>query len=130
MKDLYRMILSFMILSLQLRAPNFESVAVVSVSCFVALALWLVGNIAFAQTASLPPKEKFHLFLLAGQSNMAGRGTVTPQDKTPHPRVLMLNQAGEWVPAVDPMHSRRRSIRHIASCGAKCRTPPSSAPRV
>lgn len=44
------------------------------------------------------------MFLLAGQSNMAGRGTVTPQDRTPHPRVLMLNQAGEWVPAVDPMH--------------------------
>jgi hypothetical protein len=58
----------------------------------------------FAQTQPLPPKEQFHLFLLVGQSNMAGRGTVTPADKTPSPRVLMLNQAGEWVPAVDPMH--------------------------
>ncbi len=35
---------------------------------------------------------------------MAGRGAVTPADKTPHPRVLMLNKAGEWVPAVDPLH--------------------------
>ncbi len=54
--------------------------------------------------AKLPPKEKFQIFLLVGQSNMAGRGKVTPADKKPHPRVLMLNKTGEWVPAVDPMH--------------------------
>lgn len=35
---------------------------------------------------------------------MAGRGAVTPADKIPHARVLMLNKAGEWVPAVDPLH--------------------------
>ena len=52
----------------------------------------------------LPPKEKFHLFLLVGQSNMAGRGKVAEQDRKPHPRVLMLNKSGEWVPAVDPLH--------------------------
>ena len=52
----------------------------------------------------LPPKEKFYLVLLTGQSNMAGRGTVTPEDKIPHPRVLMLSKKGEWVPAVDPVH--------------------------
>lgn len=57
-----------------------------------------------AQAAALPPKEKFHLFLLVGQSNMAGRGAVTPADREPNPRVLMLNQAGAWVPAVDPLH--------------------------
>jgi hypothetical protein len=57
-----------------------------------------------AQPSVLPPKENFHLFLLIGQSNMAGRGTVEPQDRVPHPRVLMLNKDGEWVPAVDPIH--------------------------
>lgn len=35
---------------------------------------------------------------------MAGRGVVAAEDKALHPRVLMLNQAGEWVPAVDPLH--------------------------
>lgn len=49
-------------------------------------------------------KKDFHLFLLVGQSNMAGRGKVEPQDKQPHPRVLMLNKSGKWVPAVAPMH--------------------------
>ena len=82
-------------------------------SCFLAIAFWLVGNIAFAETAPPPPKEKFHLFLLVGQSNMAGRGTVTPQDKTPHPRVLMLDQAGEWVPAVDPIHFDKPGIAGV-----------------
>ena len=68
----------------------------------ILLSLFAVA--AGAQTASLPSKEKFHLFLLIGQSNMAGRGVVTPQDQTAPAHVLMLNKAGEWVPATDPMH--------------------------
>ena len=35
---------------------------------------------------------------------MAGRGFVEAQDKVPHPRVLMLDKDGRWVPAVDPVH--------------------------
>ena len=66
---------------------------------FVCFASFLHG-----QSPALPPKEKFHLFLLVGQSNMAGRGVVAPADNQPHPRVLMLNKAGEWVPATDPLH--------------------------
>jgi hypothetical protein len=57
-----------------------------------------------AEMLPLPAKEKFHLFLLVGQSNMAGRGRVEPSDRVLHPRVLMLDQAGSWVPAVEPMH--------------------------
>lgn len=45
-----------------------------------------------------------HLFLLAGQSNMAGRGEVSDEDRTAHPRVFCLNRADEWVSAVDPLH--------------------------
>ncbi|MBN8458188.1 MAG: hypothetical protein J0M04_10150 [Verrucomicrobia bacterium] len=48
---------------------------------------------AWSQEPSLPPKDRFHLFLLAGQSNMAGRGTVEKQDKTPHPRVVLA----QWI---------------------------------
>jgi hypothetical protein len=42
--------------------------------------------------------------LLLGQSNMAGRGVVEAVDRQPHPRVLVLTQAGQWAPAVDPLH--------------------------
>ena len=71
---------------------------------FLVLSLLLLNAIASAQDAALPTREKFHLFLLVGQSNMAGRGIVADEDKTPHPRVLMLNKAGEWTPAIDPLH--------------------------
>jgi hypothetical protein len=51
----------------------------------------------------LPPKEKLHLYVLMGQSNMAGRGVVGPEDKTPHPRVIMLNLDGRWEQAIEPV---------------------------
>ena len=53
-----------------------------------------------------PParKEQFRLYLLIGQSNMAGRGVVEAQDTVPDPRVLRLNQAGQWEIAKDPVH--------------------------
>lgn len=57
-----------------------------------------------SEAVKMPPKEQLHVFLLVGQSNMAGRGVVADEDKTPHPRVLMLSKDGKWVPAVDPMH--------------------------
>lgn len=77
-------------------------------SCF--FAVLLLATSGFAQQVSLPTKEKFHLFLLVGQSNMAGRGVVEEQDKTPHPRVLMLSKEGQWVPAVDPLHFDKPSV--------------------
>ena len=64
----------------------------------------LLAVFASAQDAALPSKDKFQLFLLVGQSNMAGRGVVADSDKVPRPRVLMLDKSGAWVPAVDPMH--------------------------
>ena len=66
--------------------------------------LSLLAPFIRGQSPALPAKEKFHLFLLVGQSNMAGRGVITPADNIPHPRVLMLTKAGAWVPAVDPLH--------------------------
>jgi hypothetical protein len=76
----------------------------------LAALLWIPGaRRAFGAeapeaTVKLPPKAQFHLFLLAGQSNMAGRGDVEPEDRVPLPNVLALDAAGRWVPAVDPLH--------------------------
>ena len=50
------------------------------------------------------------LFLLAGQSNMAGRGKVEAQDSVANPRVLKLDQSMSWVPAVDPLHWDKPSL--------------------
>lgn len=68
-----------------------------------------VAIAAFAQEFKLPEKSKFKLVLLIGQSNMAGRGFVTPEDKIPHPRVVMLDKKGSWVPAVDPVHFDKKA---------------------
>lgn len=48
--------------------------------------------------------ERLQLFLLIGQSNMAGRGKVTEQDRETNPHIFMLNKQGAWVPARDPVH--------------------------
>lgn len=54
-----------------------------------------------------------NVFLLIGQSNMAGRGVVEEQDRRPIPRVYMLNQAMEWVTAVDPVHFDKPDIAGV-----------------
>ena len=62
------------------------------------------------EPAKPPAKGDFHLFLLVGQSNMAGRGRITAEDKSPHPRVLMFNKEQKWVPAVAPLHFDKPAI--------------------
>jgi hypothetical protein len=58
-----------------------------------------------AAEPALPAKRDFLIFLLAGQSNMAGRGKpLETQDQTAHSRVLVLGKEQTWAPAVDPLH--------------------------
>lgn len=68
----------------------------------------LVGSMRVAGAESAhdkpPAPSPMHLFLLVGQSNMAGRGDIEPRDVEPLDHVVALNAAGEWVPAVDPLH--------------------------
>ena len=70
----------------------------------ICLITFFVTVFSAAEDIPLPPKDNFHLFLLVGQSNMAGRGVLEAQDQEINPRVLMLSKEGRWVPAVDPMH--------------------------
>jgi hypothetical protein len=61
------------------------------------------------QTAPAPRD----LFLLIGQSNMAGRGVVEEQDRRPLPHIFMLNKETAWVPAVDPVHFDKPEIAGV-----------------
>ncbi|MBW4888986.1 sialate O-acetylesterase [Mucilaginibacter sp. HMF5004] len=76
------------------------------------LSLIVCAQIASAQikpntrTVVSPPK-KLWLFLLAGQSNMAGRGAVEAADTIPNSHVLILNKDGKWEIAKDPIHFDR-----------------------
>lgn len=52
----------------------------------------------------IPAKENVWVFILAGQSNMAGRGKVEPMDTIPNPRILTINKSGELILAKEPLH--------------------------
>lgn len=68
------------------------------------VAALVVRSAPAADPVAVPPKEKFHLYLLIGQSNMAGRGLVEEQDKVVHPRVVKFAADKTWAPALDPLH--------------------------
>ena len=71
----------------------------------VILALLTLTTLPLAAHADEPAAPKnLHLYLLIGQSNMAGRGPLPSKPLPVHPRVLMLNKANEWVPASEPLH--------------------------
>ena len=72
-----------------------------------ALVLLAVATVALggcAGSAGAAELQPMHIFVLAGQSNMAGRGEVEEIDRTPHPRVFELNENDEWVVATEPVH--------------------------
>ena len=48
--------------------------------------------------------ERLQLFLLIGQSNMAGRGRVEAGDEKTDPRILMLKKDLQCTLAKDPVH--------------------------
>jgi hypothetical protein len=60
--------------------------------------------VAFRKPAVLPDKENFYIFLMVGQSNMAGRGVLQSSDTIPSDRVLALDRNNEWVYAKEPLH--------------------------
>lgn len=66
--------------------------------------LSLIPSAMFADEVRMPEKKDFHLFLLAGQSNMAGRGKPDEQSKQADPKILVLNKNEEWQVAMDPLH--------------------------
>ncbi|MCC5929888.1 MAG: sialate O-acetylesterase [Cyclobacteriaceae bacterium] len=49
-------------------------------------------------------KEIVWVFILAGQSNMAGRGLVEPQDTITDERILTINENNELILAREPIH--------------------------
>lgn len=76
---------------------------------------WMVFSTLFALFCSgcsnqFSRRQTFHLYILAGQSNMAGRGKVEEQDKQAHPRVFALNKESQWEPATEPLHFDKPGI--------------------
>ncbi len=53
-----------------------------------------------------------NIFLLIGQSNMAGRGRVKDVPKLEHPQVFMFRE-GRWIIAAEPLHTDKPDIAGI-----------------
>jgi hypothetical protein len=71
--------------------------------CFTKICLF-----GFAQNK---PDSNFHLYVLAGQSNMAGRGPISAEyANAGNPNVYMLNKNNEWVPAKHPLHFDKPAV--------------------
>ncbi|MBC6369151.1 sialate O-acetylesterase [Algoriphagus sp. AK58] len=64
----------------------------------------------------IPAKENLWVFILAGQSNMAGRGKVEPMDTIPDPRILTINKTGEVILAKEPLHFYEPTLTGL-DCG-------------
>lgn len=65
---------------------------------------------------TIPNKSKVWVFIMAGQSNMEGRGFVEPQDTISNNRILTINSKNELVIAKEPIHFSTPAYRGL-DCG-------------
>ena len=61
-------------------------------------------------------KQNVWVFILAGQSNMAGRGIVEPQDTVANKRILSINKNGQLIKAKEPLHFYEPNLAGL-DCG-------------
>ncbi len=52
----------------------------------------------------MPAKKNVWVFLMAGQSNMAGRGLVEPEDTISNKRIWSMDAKGQLIYAKEPLH--------------------------
>lgn len=77
-------------------------------------------RVYFPQTISyvdkLPNPDSLYIFIMAGQSNMAGRGFVEPQDTLTYKRILTIDKSMKWIYAKEPLHFYEPSMTGL-DCG-------------
>lgn len=58
--------------------------------------------------------QKLDIYILMGQSNMAGRGPLTAEDSiAKNEKVLMLTKDLKWVPAKNPLHFDKPGVAAV-----------------
>ncbi len=77
-------------------------------------------RVNFPQTINyvdkLPNPDSLYVFIMAGQSNMAGRGFVEPQDTIPNTKILTIDKSMNWIYAKEPLHFYEPSLTGL-DCG-------------
>jgi hypothetical protein len=72
------------------------------------ICLLLITQNVFSQLPATG--KKVHIYLLAGQSNMAGRGKPEEIDTLTDPNIWMFNKEEKWVPAREPLHFDKPAV--------------------
>lgn len=65
---------------------------------------------------NIPTIPKVWVFVMAGQSNMAGRGLVEPPDTVPNKRIYSISKEGYLIYAKEPLHFYEPSMAGL-DCG-------------
>jgi hypothetical protein len=65
------------------------------------------------EPALAPPERGFRVFLLMGQSNMAGRGVVEAVDRATDSRILVWRPDGSWGLAREPLHRDKPAVAGV-----------------
>jgi hypothetical protein len=71
--------------------------------------LLIVIMAAFCAANACAATEGMDLYLLVGQSNMAGRGVLTDSNRVSADRIFKLDANGEWQRAEEPIHFDKKS---------------------
>lgn len=84
--------------------------------CHIALIAMFVfpARPAEAQPSAVSPST----FILAGQSNMSGRGdleTLTVQERVPDPHIRLFGNDGRWRDAIDPLDDAHGQIDDVST---------------
>ncbi len=69
--------------------------------CFLTIHFAIAQN---GEELNIPDRSNVWVFIMAGQSNMAGRGMVESQDTITNPRILTLDESNELALAKEPLH--------------------------
>ena len=64
----------------------------------------------FKKIDSFPDKKNLWVFVMAGQSNMAGRGIIQAGDTLSNPRIIAMNTNGQWIEAKAPLHNYQPQV--------------------
>lgn len=73
----------------------------------ILLSITVLCSLLFTLSAENKPnsdKSKHHIYLLIGQSNMAGRAPYSGKEKDVIPGAFLLNDKNEWIGAENPLN--------------------------
>ena len=80
----------------------------------VILVIVFLNALTICANAQMAIDPNFHLYILMGQSNMAGRGEITEAYRSENnSRVFMLNKDNQWIIAKHPLHFDKPSIAGV-----------------